>query len=585
MDKVKQILKHQFWILLVIALILPLVGWSLATSGLVSEAAARTEALKKLNDSLKVGPDDPNNTWEQALQVINQEQGKQAQIAQEVLYKHQSEFMVWPDRMPSDPALINSNHQEFARTSYRDWVEQVRQVVKPYDENSESGLVEYSEDLLPRPDLEEWVSQAPTVKQIQAAQEDLWLLTSMLKAIASVNNEATTRFDAPIRRIEELYLRGGSKAGAAKPAASMAPTMSGPMSGPGGHAGGGGISPAAMMAAGYRGAGTAGSRDSGGATAIAPVKFSPDEDLGPESAAAPAAAAGGEGRGGSPAGQRGSMPGASAMAMTMGGTTGGTGGRWGGSTVGRYREEKPEWKTRGFYLEVVMDHRRVPDLLVALANADWPVNVLRVQMSDYQDEDLADADGGSGMPGSAGMMAGFRGGSGGGHGAAPSRPIAPTRSGVPTGPAGHSGGTVGRPTMPMPRGGRPTEDGEAASPNSNRSALDDPNLANVAIVGTIYIFNKPKPAAAAPGGALPATTPASPTAAPAAVQAATPAADPKAETGKSGEDSDSEAKSAQPAEDKQPEPEKPADPASDSPDSKPPVDKPSEPAGKSDQSS
>jgi len=574
MDKVMQVLKYQFWILLVIALILPLVGWSMATSGLVSEAAARTEALKKLNESLKVLPDDPNNTWEQALQTINLEQGKQSQIAQQQLYIHQLPLMVWPDRMPSDPALIQTVHQEFARTNYRDWVEQVRQVVKPYDEGSESGMIEYSEDLLPRPDLEEWVSQAPSVKQIEAAQEDLWLLTSMLKAIASVNSEAATRFDAPIRRIEELYLRGGSKGGGgAKPPSMGMPMPTAASGGPAGHAGGsGGISAAGMMAAGFRGGGGA-SRDAGGATAIAAVKINPDEDLGPESTVAPASAAGGDSKtSGSPAGQRGGMPGA-AMAMTMGGGTGGTGGRWGGSTVGRYREEKPEWKTRGFYLEVIMDHRRVPDLLVALANADWPVNVLRVQMADYQDEDLADADGG-GMLGGGGMMSGSGRGGAAGHGASPARPVAPTR-GVASGPAGHAGGTVGRPTMPpMPRAGRPTDDGgEAASMSSNRSALDDPNLANVAIVGTIYIFNKPKPAAAAPGGAPPATTPANATPPVAAVPAGTPAVDPKVESGKSADDADSEPKSAQPVEDKQPEPEKPADPAPDSPESKPPVDK------------
>jgi hypothetical protein len=85
--------------------------------------------------------------------------------------------------------------------------------------------------------------------------------------------------------------------------------------------------------------------------------------------------------------------GALAGAVSMGGGGGGSSSssRWSPSNMGRYRDDKPEFKTRGFYLEVIMDHRRVPELLVALANADWPINVLYVQEADFKDEDLADA--------------------------------------------------------------------------------------------------------------------------------------------------------------------------------------------------
>src|SRR5437588_210452 len=77
-------------------------------------------------------------------------------------------------------------------------------------------------------------------------------------------------------------------------------------------------------------------------------------------------------------------------------------GHGGGWNMERYRNDEPEWKTRGFPLQVVMDHRRSPDLLVALSNCEWPINVLGVHEADYKDEDLVRVAGGSG--GGGGMM-------------------------------------------------------------------------------------------------------------------------------------------------------------------------------------
>jgi translation initiation factor IF-2 len=182
----------------------------------------------------------------------------------------------------------------------------------------------------------------------------------------------------------------------------------------------------------------------------------------------------------------------------------------------RYCDDKKEWKTRGFSLEVIMDHRRIPDLLVALSNIEgWPVNILRVHVADYKDEDLVAA----GVPGGdnsrmRGMM----------------MPPTPDSRGPA---AGHIGGKAGMgapprmpmttPRQPIPRG---SEDG-FEGPVNTRDPLDDPNLATVAIVGVIYIFKRPPPVApaapspgAAPGGTAPGTT------APAAETPEATAADP-----------------------------------------------------------
>jgi hypothetical protein len=67
------------------------------------------------------------------------------------------------------------------------------------------------------------------------------------------------------------------------------------------------------------------------------------------------------------------------------------------------------------------------------------------------------------------------------------------------------GGRMGSAAAARPQiGTRPGDEGGEGF-SIARSALDDPNLANVAIVGLIYIFNKPPdrppaPAATQPGG-------------------------------------------------------------------------------------
>src|SRR5579872_1979013 len=102
MDKVKQVLKFQFWILLGVALILPLVAWSMTTSQLASEAEERVKALTSLSGSLGAKPDDPNKEWETGLDAINVQQAVQPRKAHKELYDRQLPLMTWPAKMPND---------------------------------------------------------------------------------------------------------------------------------------------------------------------------------------------------------------------------------------------------------------------------------------------------------------------------------------------------------------------------------------------------------------------------------------------------------------------------------------------------
>src|SRR5437762_8133844 len=135
------------------------------------------------------------------------------------------------------------------------------------------------------------------------------------------------------------------------------------------------------------------------------------------------------------------------MGGAMGGGFGGRQG--GGSNMERYRDEQKEFKTRGFSLQVVMDHRRIPQLLVALSNCEhWPITVLRMHEADYKDEDLVAGDGESSMSGRMSMPSGSNMRRGMGPGPMSGGPgmsgrsggiLAPPRSA----PGGRSGGEGG----------------------------------------------------------------------------------------------------------------------------------------------
>jgi hypothetical protein len=486
MEQLKQVLKYQFWILLGVALIIPFVGWFMSRS-MMAEALARSDILKKKNDSLVVRPDDPNETWGQQVGVINTEQEKQALLAWRALYERQKPFMVWPKRMVNDPSKIENYHQVVYRTDYAEELNRVRQIVKPYDEENEKGLVRYSEELLPNPNSE-WTYQAPTVEQIVAAQEDLWLLTAILSAIASVNEGASSVYDAPVREIVELLLRGGSPKGSSSSGGALAKSSGGTAAAPG--AAGTAAGMATMM---LRGGGGISGRADSSLGSIADHKINPTEDLGAERAvasaktdASPAASGTGLQKGAGPAGSPTMlMPGGDRDMLMVPSSAGSN--RGGASGTNRYCDEKKEWRTRGFSLEVIMEHRRVPDLLVALSNAEgWPINILRVHVADSSDGDLVGTEGASpagDMPTRSMMSPGMKRS---GSGASPMPVGGPASRGAA--PSAAPSSLKSRP----PTSRRSDRDDDVAPSNNAPSALDDPNLAKVSIVGVIYIFLQPK---------------------------------------------------------------------------------------------
>lgn len=367
MDKLKVVLQYKFWILLGTAVLVPLVGWSIARSSQMDEAKQREKTLQDLKDNLaKTTVSNPNTEWENRVKEQTRRQEIERYRAWNTLYERQRELMTWPSRV--NPAKVLDERggirdRGVYRTSYADERNLVIDIVEPTDRGGKVGIIRIG-----FPDAPKWESGDPPGDEVIAAQEDLWLMRALLECIAKVNAGAASQLDAPIKAIFTFVLRGGSE-GAAAPADGRGAQDNESIGGP-------------MMMAG------------GGAAAPQESKFSavssfdPTDEFGPET---PKEIAGAE-----PGAVVTSEGGFTAqnliqMAREMSGGTGGGKAPVNNNAMERYIQKKPEWKTRGFYLDVAMDHRRVADLLVALSNARWPARIARVQQADYADETLKEA--------------------------------------------------------------------------------------------------------------------------------------------------------------------------------------------------
>lgn len=509
MDKLKKFQPYQFWALLAVAVILPLVGWFMARSGFIAQAEAREKELASLVGSLSFSAEDPNQDWEKGLNELNSVQEKQVRIAWQQLYDAQKERMVWPKTVGQDPAKFELKEQNYYRNLYPPEIERLWKIPNPVVQNQDgtlTGLVEFPFEIIPRFDaLWEGESRAPKIKEMMDAQEDIWLLTTLLKSIARVNESATSRYDAPVRLIQVIHLRGGGGTASSAGGAGGSADMMGGSSALAGGADAGGMTMPSMAGDAMGGAGEMGGD--------VKVSFDPSDEWGTEVPAADAGGAtGGSATGADMAGSADPMGGAMAI-PSMGGSSFGSSGMQGGGDIRamakmeRYVEQNEKWKTRGFYLELVIDHTRLPDLLVSLSNSDWPVRITRVQQADLQEEELVDASGGL-MAGEMGGAGSALGGAGSALGMGAGRPggaMPPGLGGMGSAGMGSAGMGIGGMGMnrsrPMGAGAMTAGiDGTAAN---EPDALNDPNLVHVAIGGLITLYKAPPPEAAPADGAMP----------------------------------------------------------------------------------
>ncbi len=381
MDKIKEILVYRFWILLAIALIAPVVGWYVGKGAVSREITRRKREIKSAFDGIPSG-ELPNQKWVDGVKKVNDQQQVQINKAWVELARDQNLLKTWPPALAEymaqlgpDDEMDKPQREHYAALYLDEWLE-LWHLINPLrdgeynpvtDKYKDVGIVSFDPALMP---IKKWGFDAPSTKQIRSAQEDVWMYRSLLEAIAQVNNDPENLSDAVITDIKELRFLFGLQHN---------PTLNALLDG------------------------TATVADTPAGTSTVPTTGSPGTVSNRR---------GGFTRGDEEDEAVGQAGNHKALEMASprvrferlfrgeerAGGTGGSGGGFGGgrdddedenpSQLGdfskgrRYLEETTQYKVRGFNMKVVMDHRRLPDLLSALSNSPWPVQILRVDQVD-----------------------------------------------------------------------------------------------------------------------------------------------------------------------------------------------------------
>ncbi len=493
MDKLKPILAQKFWIFFGIVLILPVVGYFMTTGELAAQIKTRMESLENTFKGIPSGADSPNDAWSKGLQLLNDQQALRNRLANEELWRDQKEKLRWPD----DIAAVMNKAEYFQAVpqdqggadlgfkyqfDYPGEIRRLWEIVDPLDDgknlrdSDKRRKVAFAMSDLHQTNTARWGDLPPTHLDMWECQEDIWLQTELLQAIARVNANSISQGDAFVKQLGKVLLFGATKA--AGDAAAAAPA-GGPAAGPDGGGFGG------MIGMG------------GGVQSNKSAAMSVDINIAEEfSIITDSSVLSGTGGGGTTGGM---------MAKAMMGEGGGVPAQPAAGATGpnkRYidEDEKQPYKRRGFYIKVVMDHTKVPDLIAELMNSPFPVEIVRVQQVWLTDPGTAPGGGGAspfGGPG-AGGFAGFN-------------PTAGGEATIAAAPADEaSSGAAGAFARP------------GASGAASQTAMSDPNLAQVAILGVWTLYRPPAPAADA-GQSAPATAAPMPDVAAAPPAAAQPA--------------------------------------------------------------
>jgi hypothetical protein len=373
MDQLKVILEHRFWVLTALAVLIPPMGWWLSIGDMATKTESRTKAInlkvKAINDLSKDLSRAANPDWIKGATDVNIKLAARVDETQKRLFEHQRPAMVWHPLVKKEldasqvkyrggESVPAPNPQAFLRAKqrfmsrYADmWRSDVYQVVEPFDVvTADRGKVLCSnQDGAPqitRAPAELWLQrQMVSTQEMWDAQEDLWLLHALMKAIAQVNDGSRSIDDAQIKRLMSCTLRGGSAADLAdrhKKKQTSAPT------GQGGQ-------PAASPGGGF------------GLRSLSPSRSDADTGPKPLPLIDPDDIFGSEGEVGSTMGGGGKKQGAGEAAVAL-----------------RYVEEGPRWHARGFVLRLVMNHQEIPKLLTLLTEAPFPVQIWHVEHQWHQ---------------------------------------------------------------------------------------------------------------------------------------------------------------------------------------------------------
>jgi len=218
MDKLQPLIRHHYWICFGFALIFTVTGWFLASGSLGEAIAARETAVKGSFTEAKSNADAPNARWVDAAKLKNEADATSFKTASTQLRERQKSARQWPAKVAEKMKGINFQDQikdqltrELWASIYGSEIEEMLKIVRPFQIETGEGLVVVDSNRITHRPYNGWTTRPPESKEIWDAQEDIWLLRSLLNSINNVNGNAERITEAPVREIYRLTLRGGDR--------------------------------------------------------------------------------------------------------------------------------------------------------------------------------------------------------------------------------------------------------------------------------------------------------------------------------------------------------------------------------------
>ncbi|MGE3315757.1 MAG: hypothetical protein AB7O26_11645, partial [Planctomycetaceae bacterium] len=219
MEQLKPLLEHKFWILLALAIILPIVAWWSMANEVSAQITSRASAIDNSFKALPPNPKSlPNKTWSDGLKAVNAErkafldaQAKKLWDSQQNLFRFPAS--VEPYRGQFRGKFTAMNGRDLYRVAYDQELQNLRKIVDPLEPTGK-GLVYLPETIFDswRVPVGKWDALSiPGDNEIWDAQEDIWLADSLLHAVKDVNEGKQSIVDASIKEIVNMRLRGGSR--------------------------------------------------------------------------------------------------------------------------------------------------------------------------------------------------------------------------------------------------------------------------------------------------------------------------------------------------------------------------------------
>jgi hypothetical protein len=485
MDKLQPIIKHHFWVVFLVALMLPPIAWWMTTGELAAEITDRTSSLDSTFSGIASGQNAPNDDWANGVNQLIAIRTEANRLALDRLWKAQTDLMVWPpivaDEMKNCPyrgELEDLRIKQVLPAMYRDGydrdVRRVWHIPEPIDDGKtrvDAGAkqkVVFPYAAMPRIPAAKWDALPPSWQEIWSAQEDLWLLGEVLKAVRETNDSTASITDSYVKQIMQVQLFGGKRAGAPSTTSSATSGSGYPGMGPGFS----GMGP---------GMGGRGSRRGSSSTPSKPADFQISEEY-------EVANAGSVSRGGPEEMMNGG--GASTAADPN-------------SDESRYLQAEEAYRTRGFKLKVAIHQMQVPTLIRELLNSQYPIEIIRYQQSAMNPEEPGKPTGGSSRyPGGNSIAA--RSGPGGDNGE-----YSGDAEGGSLENLSSSEESFGFDGEGEGEGGGSGSDGLSGQSYSVpaianvQASLEDRDLVELVVIGEIYIYNPPAVDESATGSETP----------------------------------------------------------------------------------